>query len=191
MGIRAGIAGACLVLIGCAASAQADAGRLAGNVDAPAGDLALSVGAGFLGSDPLYTIRFAYFALPWLGLEASLGHNPSGSEHALLHCASAVLRLDRPARIRPFVTAGLGTIEVFPGTAVNATSVTKLLFNAGAGTHLHLRDDVALRFEARALTILDQQEGHRGAYDYLEWSCGVIFRRRLHTPESSETGAEP
>ena len=199
-GLRGGIACACLALAAVngvrAQSMPASATLIDDTQAVPAnvrtgGDLALTAGAGYLGSDPVYALRLAYFALPWLGMEATLGHNPSGSEHAILHYANAVARLDRPGWVRPFVTAGLGTIEVFPGTAINASPVTKLLLNAGAGTHLHLRDDVALRVEARSFTILDQQEGHRGAYQYLEWSCGVTFRRQLHTPETSETGAQP
>lgn len=184
-----GITGACLALCTSAATLHADV--LPADAGPVAGDVALGVGAGMLGADPVYALRLAYFALPWLGFEATLGHNPSGSEHAVLHYANAVGRLHHQGRLRPFVTAGLGTIEVFPGIAVNAKPVTKLLLDAGAGTHLHLRDDVALRFEARSFTILDQQEGHRGAYHYLEWSCGVTFSRPLHTPEPSETGAQP
>lgn len=158
----------------------------------PSGDLALSAGAGMLGNDPIYSLRLAYFALPWLGAEANLAHNPSGSEHAVLHYANAIARLDRGlGRVRPFATAGLGTIEVFPGTALNAKPVTKLLLDAGAGAHLQLFPDVALRVEARSFTVLDEQEARRGAYSYLEWSGGVTFSRALRTPVSSETGAEP
>jgi len=198
--LRGGVACACIALATAtgvhAQSAPAstpfvDDTQAAPPSDRTGGDLALTAGAGYLGSDPMYALRLAYFALPWLGMEATLGHNPSGSEHAILHYANAVARFDRPGHVRPFVTAGLGTIEVFPGIAINASPVTKLLLNVGAGTHLHLRDDVALRVEARSFTILDQQEGHRGAYQYLEWSCGVTFRRQLHTPETSETGAQP
>jgi hypothetical protein len=200
--MRGGFACACIALAATASWARAEEPQAApaGFVDdtqaaaspgRAGGDFALTAEAGYLGSDPEYTLRLAYFALPWLGMEATLAHNPSGSDHAILHYVNAVARLDRPGHLRPFVTAGLGTIEVFPGTAINAAPVTKLLLNAGAGTHLHLRDDVALRVEARSFTILDQQEGHRGAYQYLEWSCGVTFRRQLHTPETSETGAQP
>jgi hypothetical protein len=197
---RRGIVGACLVLA--CTSASADDGALPATGPAvaspdrpsfsrPSGDLALTASAGMLGSDAIYDLRLAYFALPWLGLEATLAHNPSGSEHAVLHYANAVARYDHPGRIRPFVTAGLGSIEVFPGIAVNAKPVTKLLLDAGAGTLFHLRDDVGLRFEARAFTVLDEQEAHRGAYSYFEWSCGVTFSRSLHTSAPSETGAEP
>jgi hypothetical protein len=157
----------------------------------PPGHLAMTVSAGQLGSDPLYNLRLAYFASSWLGLEGTIAHNPAGSVHAALHYANATALLPNLSRLRPFTTAGLGIIHVFPGTAVNATSVTKLLLNAGGGLHLFLRDDVALRLEARSFTVLDQQEAHRGRYHYVEWSGGLTFYRPRHDPESSETGAEP
>lgn len=157
----------------------------------PPGHLAMSVSAGQLGGEPLYNLSLAYFASPWLGLEGTLGHNPAGPVHAVLHHANATALLPNVSRLRPFATAGLGIIHVFPGTSVNATSVTNLLLNAGGGLHLFLRDDVALRVEARSFTVLDQQEAHRGTYHYVEWSGGLTFYRSLHDPQSSETGAEP
>src|SRR5262245_7890088 len=59
------------------------------DVRRPSGDLALTAGAGVLGRDPIYSLRLAYFPLSWLGAEANLAHNPSGSEHAVLHYANA------------------------------------------------------------------------------------------------------
>jgi hypothetical protein len=176
---------ACLALGG-AAPARGEAAAVT-----PPGNFTLTAAAGQLGSDPIYNLRLAYYPQTWLGLEGTLAHNPSGSVHALLHYANAIARWPRPGRLRPFVTAGLGTIEVFPGTALNARPVTKLLLDAGAGTQLHLREDVALRFEVRSFSVLDQQEGHRGAYAYAEWSCGLTFTRSLHASEVSDTGAEP
>ena len=157
----------------------------------PAGHLAMTAGAGQLGGDPVYNLRLGYFAGPWLGIEATIAHNPAGSLHAVLHYANATALLPNVSRLRPFTTAGLGIIHVFPGASVNANAVTKMLLNAGGGVHLFLRDDVALRLEARSFTVLDQQEAHRGTYHYVEWSGGLTFYRSLHDPESSETGAEP
>ncbi len=174
-----------------ARNAQAgDDFQFSGAKPAP-GHLAFTFMGGQLGTDPLYSVRFAYFANPWIGLEATLAHNPAHDVHAALHFANATALLPNLSRLRPFVTAGLGTIHVFPGAAVNATSVTKLLLNAGGGTHVFLRDDVALRLEARSFTVLDQQEDHRGAYHYVEWSGGITFYRSLHDSGASETGAEP
>ena len=115
----------------------------------------------------------------------------SSATHAALHYVNGTALFGSLARLRPFVTAGLGTIEVFPGAALNARSVTKLLLDAGGGTHFFLRDDVALRLEARSFTVLDQQEAHRGAYHYVEWSGGLTFYRSSRAPETSETGAAP
>lgn len=157
----------------------------------PAGHLALTTSGGRLGDEPIYNLRVAYFGREWLGLEATLAHNPASDVHAALHYANATALLPNLSRLRAFATAGLGIIHVFPGTAINANSVTKLLVNAGGGTHVFLRDDLALRFEARSFTVLDQQEAHRGAYHYFEWSGGLTFYRSLRGPVSSEMGAEP
>jgi hypothetical protein len=157
----------------------------------PAGHLALTTSGGRLGDDPIYNLRIAYFGRDWLGLEATLAHNPASDVHAALHYANATALLPNLSRLRAFATAGVGIIHVFPGTAINANSVTKLLVNAGGGTHVFLRDDLALRFEARSFTVLDQQEAHRGAYHYFEWSGGLTFYRSLRGPVSSEMGAEP
>lgn len=153
--------------------------------------LALGVSAGQLGSDPVYHLRLAYYAKSWLGTEATLGHNPSGSVHAALHHVNAIALLPAWGPMRPFATAGLGTIHAFPGAAQNATSVTKLLFNAGGGALLSLRDDFSLRLEARSLAVLDQQASHRSAYDYLEWSAGIVFHRALFAAPDSDTGVQP
>jgi hypothetical protein len=183
----------CLVLAGSGiAPARAQDADSGWNATSPSSEtLTLGATAGRLGDDPVYALRLGYFAKSWLGLEATLAHNPSSDVHALLHYANATARWQSPVRLAPFVTAGLGTIHVFPGNAVNARSVTKLLLNVGGGTHFFLRDDIALRLEARSFTVVDQQEARGGAYHYLEWSGGLTFSRPLHTPASSEMGAEP
>jgi hypothetical protein len=181
----------CLAL-GAPAAHAGDATDLTFTGHAPAaGHLSLTASAGVLGNDPLYNLRLGYFASSWLGMEATLAHNPSSNVHALLHYANATALAPNTWRLRPFATAGTGIIHVFPGTSINARSVTKLLVDVGGGTHFFLRDDVALRFEARSFTVMDQQESHRGTYHYMEWSGGLTFYRRLHDPESSETGALP
>jgi hypothetical protein len=174
----------------CLAAAPAAAGQPLAGIAMPR-HLALTAAAGRLGSDPIYDLRLAYYPCRRLGMEATLAHNPSGDVHAALHHVNAVALLVPHGTLRPFATAGLGTIQVFPGAALNARSVTKLALNAGAGTHVFLRDDVALRLEARSFTVLDQQEGHGGAYHYLEWSGGLTFYRPLHAGGPSETGAAP
>jgi hypothetical protein len=186
------MAGACLALAGSGVATARAQGDLDWTATPPSSEtLTLGATAGQLGDDPVYALRLGYFATSWLGVEATLAHNPSSDVHALLHYANATARWQSPVRLAPFVTAGLGTIHVFPGNAVNARSVTKLLLNVGGGTHFFLRDDIALRLEARSFTVVDQQEARGGAYHYLEWSGGLTFSRPLHAPESSEMGAEP
>jgi hypothetical protein len=181
---------ACCSVSGAAVAAASDDLHFEGTKHAT-GSVALTVSAGELGQNPLFNLRLAYFPSAWLGMEATLAHNPSSDLHAALHYVNGTALLGSLGRVRPFATAGLGTIEVFPGAALNARSVTKLLLDAGGGTHFFLRDDVALRLEARSFTVLDQQEDHRGVYHYLEWSGGLTFYRPPHAPEASETGVAP
>jgi hypothetical protein len=155
------------------------------------GSLALTAGAGQLGSQPVYELRLGYFPLAHLGMEATLAHNVASSLHAVLHYVNASAPVGTFHRVRPFATAGLGTIEVFPSGVIDAKPVTHLLLNAGGGLWLVLRDDISMRFEARSFTVFDQQEGHRGAYGYGQWSVGFTFHRSLHAPGTSETGAAP
>lgn len=163
------------------AAAQTSVMQGTGNVAALASSqgLAFGITAGRLGKEPLYSLHLTYFPARRLGLEATLAHNPSGGTHAALHHVGGFVPLFRNGALRPFVVAGLGTIQVFPGTATNAKSVTKLLLHAGGGAQLYLREDVALRFEARALGAVDQQEDKSGLLGYAQWSVGLAFHRNL------------
>jgi hypothetical protein len=93
--------------------------------------------------------------------------------------------------VRPFVVAGLGTIQVFPGTSVQAVTVTRLALNGGGGFHVFVRDDVALRFEGRSFALLDQQEESQGTLRFSQWSAGVTFYRSLLAPASHDRGESP
>ncbi len=77
---------------------------------------------------------------------------------------------------------------MFPGTALNAETVTKLLLSAGGGLQIHARDDIALRIESRSAGIVDSQEDHRGLLGFLQWNVGVTFYRSLSAPDSFDTG---
>ncbi|UCE03598.1 MAG: hypothetical protein JSW67_05275 [Candidatus Latescibacterota bacterium] len=155
------------------------------------GSVAFGVTAGQFGADPLYSFQLAYFPSHRFGLEATLAHNPASGTHAALHHVSGIVPFALWHRFRPFAVAGLGTIQVFPGTAVNAKSVTKLLLQAGLGTHVHLRRDVALRLEGRAAGLVDHQEDQAGILGYAQWSVGVTFLRGLNAPQSMDTGDGP
>ena len=152
------------------------------------GHLAFSVTAGQFGVDPLYGLQIAFYPTSRFGMEATLAHNPSSATHAALHHVSAVVQLRRDGLLRPYAVAGLGTIQVFPGTAINAKTVTKLLLQAGGGLQIHARDDIAFRFESRTAGILDSQEDHRNLLGYLQWNVGVTFFRSLSAPRTFDTG---
>ncbi len=152
------------------------------------GQLAFSVTAGQFGTDRFYGLQLAFYPTSRFGLEATLAHNPSSATHAALHHASGIVPLRRSGVLRPYAVAGLGTIQVFPGTAINAKTVTKLLLHAGGGLQVHARDDIAFRFESRTAGIVDSQEDHRGLLGYLQWNVGVTFYRSLNAPRTFDTG---
>lgn len=136
---------------------------------------------GSLGSERLYALRFAYNPNSWLGWEASVGHNPGQSVHALLHTLDAVARYPLPWRAQPYVRVGYGMILVYPGESLNADPATANLFAAGGGVELYVRNDLAIRADARSLTAVggDTHQGGGVAHRYEEFTIGLSFYRGL------------
>jgi hypothetical protein len=141
--------------------------------------ISFSPGYGTLGSERLYSLRGAYNPSSWLGYEVALGHNPGDTVHALLHTLSAHVRYPLPWRLQPYGTLGYGMIMVFPGESLNAAPVTKNALAAGGGIELYIRDDVALRFEMRNVTVLGGDSEEVVAYRYGEGTLGLSFYRGL------------
>jgi hypothetical protein len=138
-------------------------------------------GAGVLGSDRLYTLRAAYNPQPWLGWEAGVSHTSGESVHALLHTLSAIVRYPLPWRVQPYAKGGYGMIMVFPGASVNADPVTENALSAGGGLEIYVRDDIALRFEMNALTVIggERDSDASVAYQYRETVFALSFYRGL------------
>lgn len=136
---------------------------------------------GSFGSDRLYALRLAYNPHSWLGYEAGLGHTPGESVHAVVHTVSAQLRHPFPGRFQPYVTGGYGMILVFPGESLNADPATENVLTYGAGLEAYLRDDLAIRVEARGITIIgdDPITEESVAYQYGEATIGLVFYRSL------------
>jgi hypothetical protein len=136
---------------------------------------------GSLGSERLYALRFAWNPNSWLGWEASLGHNPGESVHALLHTLDAVVRRPFSGRFQPYARAGYGMMLVYPGESFNADPVTANVLAAGGGVEIYLRDDLAIRGDARAVTALagDARSDGTVAYRYNEFTIGLSFYRGL------------
>lgn len=176
------------VLIAPAAGAQTS---FVPPADAFVQKITFGVTAGQLGSDPLYNFHLGFQPASRLGLEATLAHTPSSGTHAAMHHLGAVIPVLGRGLVRPYVVAGLGTIQVFAGTSLNADTVTKLVLHAGSGVQLHLRRDIALRFEARALGAVDQQEDHSDLLGYTQWSAGLAFHRPLGAANAFDTGEGP
>jgi Outer membrane protein beta-barrel domain len=143
--------------------------------------LSFSPAFGRLGNGKLYAVRASYHPHRWLGWEASLAHNPGQSVHALLHTLDAVLRYPLPGRIQPYGTLGYGMILVFPGESLNTDPVTDNVLSAGGGVEIYIRNDLALRIDARHLTIPGSGgvAGGTVAYDYAEFTAGLSFYRGL------------
>jgi hypothetical protein len=143
--------------------------------------MSVSPSYGYLGAEPLYSLRVAYNPEPWLGYEGSLAHNPGQSVHAVLHTLSAIVRKPLPGRYQPYATAGYGMVMVFPGHSLNAAPVTKNTLSIGGGMEFYIRTDLALRAEVRNATVLGRQLNRDGvvAFDYLQETIGFAFYRTI------------
>lgn len=143
--------------------------------------LSLGPAYGFLGSEHLFAFRATYNPGSWFGYEASLGHNPGQAVHAMLHTLSVVVRRPLSGRFQPYLSAGFGMVMVSPGQTVNASPVTKNTVSVGGGLEFYVRNDLALRADARQATILGQLRDQAGivAYNYAEGTIGLAFYRRI------------
>lgn len=140
---------------------------------------AFSLGAGELGGQRQYLLRGAYCPRAWLAWEATLAHNPASSVHALFHDFGLVLRRPLPWRLQPYLTASYGMMIAYPGGALLADSVTRNVLSAGGGLELFIRDDLALRLDARGRRVLHPTDGETLVYDYADYSAGFVFYRSL------------
>src|SRR5262245_61996619 len=132
--------------------------------------ISFSPGYGTLGSERLFSARLAYNPDSWLGYEASIGHNPGQSVHAVLHTLSAVVRHPLAGRFQPYLTAGYGMVLVFPGTTINAKPVTKNAVQYGGGLEFYIRSDLAIRAEVRQAIVFGEQRdrGDAVAFQYMQ-----------------------
>ena len=143
--------------------------------------LSFSPGFGFLGDQRLFAFRFGYNPNSWLGYEASLGHNPGQSVHAVLHTFSAIVRHPLSGRFQPYLTGGYGMVMVFPGTTLNASPVTKNALVGGGGLEFYIRNDLAVRADARSATVFGRDKNQAGtvAYNYFQGTIGLSFYRSV------------
>ena len=144
--------------------------------------ISVSPGYGTFGSEPLFTFRLGYNPDSWLGYEAAIAHNPGHAVHALQHTVSAIVRRPRPGRLQPYLAAGYGMMIVMAGRSLNAASVTKNSMTLGGGLEFYLRNDLALRADARRATVFGKQRDREGvvAYDYSQGTIGLAFYRSVH-----------
>jgi hypothetical protein len=143
--------------------------------------LSVSPGFGRLGSERFFALRAAYNPNSWLGYEASIGHNPGQSVHAVLHSFNALVRRPLPGRFQPYLNAGYGMMLVFPGRSLNADPVTTNALTVGGGLEFYIRGDLALRAEMTHATVLGRQANREGtvAYQYLQQTIGLSFYRTI------------
>jgi hypothetical protein len=143
--------------------------------------LCFSPAFGQLGDERLFAARLSYNPSRWLGYEASVGHNPGQSVHAVLHTVSALVRHPLPGRLQPYLALGYGMVMVFPGHALNAKPVTKNTLAMGGGLEIYLRSDLALRADVRRATVFGRERDRDGvvAYEYLQQTIGLSFYRSI------------
>jgi hypothetical protein len=135
---------------------------------------AFSPAFGRLGGERLFALRAAYSPNRYLAWEANVGHNPGESVHAMLHTLSAVVRYPLPGRIQPYGSLGYGMILVFPGESLNADPVTENVLAAGGGVELYVRNDLAVRVDARSVTVPGS-----ATFQYGELTAGLSFYRGI------------
>jgi hypothetical protein len=135
---------------------------------------AFSPAFGRLGGEKLYAVRAAYSPNRFLAWEAGIGHNPGESVHAMVHTLSAVVRYPLPWRVQPYGSLGYGMILVFPGESLNADPVTENVLAAGGGVELYVRNDLAVRLDARSVTVPGS-----ATYQYGELTAGLSFYRGI------------
>ena len=143
--------------------------------------LSVSPGYGVMGQDRLFVLRAAYHPTGWLGYEATLGHNPGQSVHAVLHSFGVLLRWPLAGRFQPYGAAAYGMVMVQPGPSLNAKPVTKNALTGGAGLEWFIRDDLSLRSEVRQAAVFGEQRGQKGVvvYDYTQATIGLAFYRSI------------
>lgn len=143
--------------------------------------LAVSPQFGTFGGDRLFVLDLAYNPEPWLGYEASLGHDPGHAVHAVLHTFNVVVRRPLPGRLQPFATAGYGLVVVYPGQAVNALPVTRNTLAVGGGLECYIRGDLALRGDLRHATVFGPHPDRDAlvAYPYTQATVGLAFYRTV------------
>ena len=143
--------------------------------------LSVSPGFGVMGQDRLFVLRAAYHPTGWLGYEATLGHNPGQSVHAVLHSFGVLIRWPLAGRFQPYGAAGYGMVMVEPGPSLNAKPVTKNALTGGAGLEWFIRDDLSLRSEVRQAAVFGEQRGEKGivVYDYTQATVGLAFYRSI------------
>lgn len=155
--------------------------RLEGGVRPFYHRLSFSPGWGDLGSDRLFVARLAYNPEGWLGYEASVGHNPGQSVHAVLHTFNAIVRRPLPGRFQPYASFGYGMVMVFPGQTINAKPVTKNTLAVGGGLEFYIRNDLALRADVQHATVFGRERDHEGVvgFNYLQKTIALAFYRSL------------
>jgi hypothetical protein len=143
--------------------------------------LSFTPGVGSFGDDRMYSLRIAYNPNSWLGWEAGLEHTPGEAVHAALHTIGAVARYPLPWRAQPYARAAYGMMMVFPGKSLKADPVTENALIAGGGLEFFIRDDVALRVEMSAATIIgsDRNSDDTVAYQYRQTLLALSFYRGL------------
>jgi len=143
--------------------------------------LSFTPGAGTFGDDRMYSLRVAYNPSSWFGWEAGLEHAPGEAVHAALHTVGAVARYPLPWRVQPYARGAYGMIMVFPGKSIKADPVTENALIAGGGVEFFVRDDVALRVELSAATIIgsERTSDDTVAYQYRQTLFALSFYRAL------------
>ena len=134
-----------------------------------------SVGGAIVAAEPrtfgTFGLRFSHGRV--LGSEHTLAYSPNflSSQHsAIIYNSNLMLQAPLPV-VRPYVTAGLGTVYV-RGNGLQAVTGAKFAVNYGGGVKIKVAGPLGAQLDARGYTIrsVDAQTVH-----VLEVSLGLVF----------------
>ena len=134
-----------------------------------------SVGGAIVAARPstfgTFGMRFSHGRV--VGSEHTLAYSPnflSGQHSAIIYNSNLMVQAPLP-RVRPYATAGLGTVYV-RGNGLQAVTGAKFAVNYGGGLKVKLTGPLGVQLDARGYTIrsLNAQTLH-----VLEVSVGLVF----------------
>jgi len=111
-----------------------------------------------------------------IGNETTLAYSPNflSSDNSAVILNSNLIVQAPPGGVRPYVTAGFGTVHIRGDTLIELADLTgsKFAINYGGGVKFKLAGPVGVQFDARCYTLTSVQSER---LNVLEVSVGMVF----------------